>query len=307
MQIQKIENVPVDQIQMHQMVPNVRTKIRKSDCEDLMRSIKEHGIQNPLTAFSWDGKLFLVSGERRLSSMRWLNEENPKEEKYKTVPVIVQDYTEGEKDQDLALRKTIDKAIYVNLLENIQRSDLNPLDLANRIKFLVDNGVPKPEICKQLGKSITWLNETINCLDALPVVHEQVRAGNITLDEARKISKLQPAAQERVTVELSAAKAIGDRAGKKKIKRNLRAEVSAGGVLPPGKKELTAACNATTEILRAMKEAKEHESKSYFHLTGFLNGVRCSMGETDLPDFEKMAAKYKISLDKKGNREQSDE
>src|SRR3989339_526017 len=120
--------IPQKQSITEQIIPHARTQVLEvgvgeivenphqprqhfspADLEDLIASIKEHGILQPLVVTRAGAKYELIAGERRLRASRTLG--------LKTVPVIVRDANEQQK-------------LELALIENIQRQDLNALEEA---------------------------------------------------------------------------------------------------------------------------------------------------------------------------------
>ena len=107
------------QIPLEKIFPNPhqpRKQFGHSELEDLANSIKEHGIIQPLIATKAGDGYQLIAGERRLRAAKIIG--------LKTVPVIVR---EAKKQEQLELA----------LLENIQRSNLNPIEEAVAYQRLI--------------------------------------------------------------------------------------------------------------------------------------------------------------------------
>lgn len=292
-----IEMVETSKIERHPDVPNVRTKIIKSSCQDLMKSIKESGVKNPIACFKSDGKIYLVEGERRLSSVRWLAEEDPNNDIFKRIPVIFRDYGDNQEE-------VIKKALFDNLVENIQREDLNGYDLAVRLQEMIDMGMQKDEIGKAIGKSITWINESLNFLKSDNTVKESVKQGLISLDEGKKIAKLPLEHQYVVTKGLLQAKELGDKEAVRKIKQGTKAATSKEGVVAPGKKEIQFYRNAMMTTLTCVrdKEGANEKSKRQIILGAMITALDWVLGKSKkLLDLSAVFAEFGIELDKEGN------
>ena len=129
----------IAQILMHALARHAenprqpRHHFSPAELEDLIASIKEHGILQPLVATRAGNKYELIAGERRLRASRTLG--------LKTVPVIVRDANEQQK-------------LELALIENIQRQDLNAFEEALAYKALVDEfNLTQEEVGKRVGKS----------------------------------------------------------------------------------------------------------------------------------------------------------
>jgi len=293
----KIELVEITKIERHPDVPNVRSKINKSDCSDLMKSIKVSGVKNPLACFRSGGNIYLVEGERRLSSVRWLAEDDPNNPEFQRVPVIFRDYGNDEKE-------VIKRALFDNLVENIQREDLNGYDLANRLQQMLDHGMTKEEISRAIGKSSTWVNESLNFLRSDEEIKKGVKDGKLTLDEGKKLAKLPQEHQGIVAKGLIEAKSIGDRESVKKIKKGTKAATSKEGIVAPGKKEIQFYRNAMMTTLTCVrdKEGANDKSKRQIILGAMVTALDWILGRSkSLLDLSAVFAEFGIELDKDGN------
>lgn len=286
-----VEYVPVDQILDHPEVPNIRTDINKSDVAELMRSIREQGISSPLTCFVQDGKFFLVSGWRRRRAVIEICKDDPKFSA--EVPVLVRNYDNG---------NTIQQALIENISENVNRRDVNPMDLADRINTLINAGAGKQDMCQKLGKSITWLNNVLSVLDADPEVQAGVRRGEITMQEATQTSKLPREAQATVAKGLGAARKSGDKKARKAMKEKLQ-EATSDKISMPSKKDIKYHRNVIQEIVHEMKTRKEDDIPDFSVLSGALHTFNWCLGEnTKTMNLDKFIKKYGIEIGNDGMR-----
>lgn len=295
----KVEYLDPKKIEKHKDVQNIRSKINKADCKELMTSIEERGVQNPITVFALNGKHYLVIGERRLSSVRWLAEDDPKDLNFKTIPALVKDYGKD-------LKVIIREALYDNFVENVNREDLNGFDIANRLNVFISNGMNKQDLCTKIGKSITWVNECLKFLESDKEVQTQVKAGNISLDEAKKIAKLPQDTQAKVAKGLAVAKEIadstGDKKAKKAIKKGIDKATRTRSSVAPTKKEVKRSKNMVFEILEAMKKSGDKDSKPFLVMSGVFMMLQWSLGETRDLSLDKFLRKYKIEVGTDGRK-----
>lgn len=167
--------VPIEQI-----VPNPhqpREHFAHGDLDDLISSIKKHGVLQPLVVTAKEnGTYELIAGERRLraSSMAGLT----------SVPVVVRAAAEQEK-------------LELALIENIQRADLNPIEEAKAYQILMrDYNLTQEAVADQLGKSRAVIANTLRLLDLPEEIQEAVRSGKVPSTAARALLSLrEPAAQ----------------------------------------------------------------------------------------------------------------
>lgn len=305
----KVEYLEPKTIKLHPEIPNVRSSITKDSIKDLMRSIKETGVQNPITCFQSNGETFLVSGERRLRCVIDLHKEDPKDARFKAIPVLVKHYDP---------KTVIKDALYDNLIENIQREDLSGHDLATRIKLFVDNGMGKQEICERTGKSISWLNTTLKFLEADDTVKELVKEGKLTLDEGRIAARIsEPVIQAAAARAMAKAKESGDKGKVRSTKKQARQAGRKRSSEKQSTKEVTKASNTIGVIIRAMRDKKEVEGNimtmfkagrisdrqaQAMALFAFQTALRWVLGEEQKGlGLDKFLKTYKLAPDKAGN------
>lgn len=178
--------IPQKQSITEQVIPEARTQIldalvsdvvenprqprhhfSPADLEDLIASIKEHGILQPLVVTRAGAKYELIAGERRLRASRTLG--------LKTVPVIVRDASEQQK-------------LELALIENIQRQDLNALEEAIAYKALVDEfNLTQEDVGKRVGKSRSNVANILRLLELPEEMLHALRDGKITKSHARTL------------------------------------------------------------------------------------------------------------------------
>lgn len=162
-------NEEVIQIPVGAIVPNPhqpRHVFESEGLKDLVDSIREHGIIQPLIVTDLgDGKWQLIAGERRWRSA--------KEVGLPTVPAIVRDLTEQKK-------------LEIAIIENIQRKDLNGLEVARAYQKLIDEfSLTQEALGKRLGKSRSAITNTLRLLTAPEAVMNAIEKGEISEGHAR--------------------------------------------------------------------------------------------------------------------------
>jgi ParB family chromosome partitioning protein len=166
--------VPVENIQPNPRQP--RTSSEMENISQLADSIREHGILQPLVVLPKDagGSYTLIAGERRLRAAQKAGLE--------FVPVIVR---EANEQQQLEWA----------LVENLQRSDLNPLELANGYLQLADEfNLSHAEIAKRVGKNRATVSNTLRLLKLSAAVRGALVENKISEGHARALLSL-PTAQ----------------------------------------------------------------------------------------------------------------
>ena len=136
--------------------------------------------------------------------------------------------------------KVIEAALMDNMIENLQRENVNILDQANRLKWLRDTKkMDAWAVAKAVGKSKAWFEQTIKLLEMPDEAKAKLRAGEIGLTEARNIALFPKEVQSETAAALADSKKGGD---KKKTKKLKEAIVEAGKVrstsMVTGKKDI---------------------------------------------------------------------
>lgn len=180
-----VEESPSEQGMLQVLVENIqpnprqpRSSVDMDDVSQLADSIREHGILQPLIVLPKDagGIYFLIAGERRLRAAE--------EAGLATVPVIVR---EADEQQQLEWA----------LVENLQRSDLNPLDVAEGYHLLADEfDLSHAEIAERVGKSRTAVTNTLRLLKLSAAVRKALLEDKISEGHARALLSL-PTAQSQ--------------------------------------------------------------------------------------------------------------
>lgn len=139
-----------------------RKKFTDYKLDELVESIKEFGIIQPLivTKNKNDDDYELIAGERRFRAAKIAN--------LKKVPVIIRNVNDQEK-------------LEVAIIENLQREDLNPIDLAFAYKQLIDNfKMTQEEVAKKMGKSRPSISNTLRMLTLPDEIQLALIDGRIT-------------------------------------------------------------------------------------------------------------------------------
>jgi ParB family chromosome partitioning protein len=153
-----------------------RTVFDEAALKELMVSIKEIGIlQPPVVREVSDGRYELIMGERRYRAAKAVG--------LKTIPVIIRQTPDNE-----LLREA--------LIENIHRSQLNPLEEgAAYAQLLSDFNCTHEELAIKLGRSRPHLSNTMRLLSLPPTVQNRVALGIISAGHARALLGLTDAAE----------------------------------------------------------------------------------------------------------------
>ena len=165
-------------IKLIDMNPDQPRKVfDEAEIKGLAESIKENGLINPITLREKDGKYQIISGERRFRAFKFL-------EKSKVPALVLQNIADS-------------KMLELTLVENIQRADLNPIEIARSFKKLIyDLNIKQEELAKRVGKSRSAVSNSMRILDLSENIQNLIIEGKITEGHARAILSL-PNERER--------------------------------------------------------------------------------------------------------------
>lgn len=161
----RVRDVPIDHVVPSPLQP--RTTFIDSPLDDLVESIRQHGIIQPLIVRQVDGKLELIAGERRWRASAKLG--------LATVPVI---------EREASDRDVLEMA----LIENLQREDLNPIEeAAGYVRLAKEFSLKQDEIAGRVGKSRASVANAMRLLDLHTDVQMLVARAQISVGHAKAI------------------------------------------------------------------------------------------------------------------------
>lgn len=152
------------------MLNQPRKIFDKEKLEELADSIKENGILQPIIVVKDENGYTIVAGERRWRASKMAG--------LKAIPAIVKDYTDTKKKQ-------------VALIENIQREDLNIVEVAKAIKELMDiDGYSQIEVAKITGKNKSTVSNIMRLLKLPEPILNYLMDGKLMEGHARALLAL---------------------------------------------------------------------------------------------------------------------
>lgn len=170
----RILQIDIDRLSINTLQP--RKQFTDSDMEDLANSIREHGVIQPLIVTAKGDGYEIIAGERRFRACKMVG--------LKKVPAILRDVTDQSK-------------LEVALIENIQRQNLNPIDLATAYKKLIDDfSLNQDEVAKKLGKSRPVVANTLRMLTLPEEIKLALIDSKITEGHAKYIVGLDSEAKQ---------------------------------------------------------------------------------------------------------------
>ena len=165
---------PKDYVAITEIVPSPlqpRKLFAQGQLDELMQSIKQHGIIQPLIVRLVNGKLELIAGERRWRASTELG--------LKEVPIRILEAT----DHDV---------LEMALIENIQRKDLNPIEEAQGyIRLAKEFNMKQETIAERVGKSRAAVANTMRLMELHPDIQDHVSHSNLSVGHAKAILSIK--------------------------------------------------------------------------------------------------------------------
>lgn len=170
----------VREISVESIFPNPfqpRTHFDEVALEELSRSIQKHGLLQPIIVIEKDDGYMLLAGERRLRATKRAGLEK--------IKAIVADIA-SENLRELAL------------IENIQREDLNPIELAVAYQELIEEyNVTQEGLSEIIHKSRVQITNTMRLLSLSPQTKQYIQEGKLSQGHAKIMVGLEPSLEEK--------------------------------------------------------------------------------------------------------------
>lgn len=211
-----------------------RGLISPESLTDLVNSIREQGILEPIVVAKTPAGYQIVAGERRWRAAKILG--------LATLPVVIRETT----PQGM---------LEMSIVENVQREDLNPIERAQAYKRLIDEfGLSVTEVAKRVGKSLPYISNSIRLLTLPDAIKDALAAGVITEGHVRPLisisdPKLMLAAFKRILVEGISVR------GAEEVARQVKTELEQK---EPHKKGDKLFNQELDELARHVKQAREY-------------------------------------------------
>jgi ParB family chromosome partitioning protein len=197
-----VVELTLDQIEVNPFQP--RTNFNEESIEDLARSIQALGVIQPITVRKIEENHFqLVSGERRLRAAKSIG--------LPTIPSFIR-LADDQESLEMAL------------VENIQREDLDPIEIALSYQRLLDEiELTQEELSERVGKKRSTITNYIRLLRLDPIIQTGMRDGFITMGHGRALLSLEDRSDQLRVYEQILAKGLSVRATEKitKVKTSI--------------------------------------------------------------------------------------
>jgi ParB family chromosome partitioning protein len=195
---ERVQSMPLNKLIASPLQP--RTVFRDEHLEELVASIKEHGIIQPLIARQRGDRFELIAGERRWRAAQKVG--------LAEAPVIIREAS----DQDV---------LELALIENLQREDLNPIEEANAFARLAKEfGLRQEDIAQKVGKNRATVANSMRLLE----LHEQVQSylaqDRISVGHAKVLLSLKSREEQALLAEEIIRHSLTVRAAEKLVARH---------------------------------------------------------------------------------------
>lgn len=194
-----LTQIPIDQIEPNPRQPRVR--MDDGELAELAASIREHGVIQPLIVSRGReaDKYYLIAGERRWRAARQAG--------LQRVPAIIREVTEQQR-------------LLWALIENVQRTDLSPLEAAEAYRQLTEDfGLTHEEVATRVGKSRTAVTNTLRLLKLPLVVQQALTKGHIREGHARALLALPTVQAQTAALQTVLTKELSVRQTEKLVQK----------------------------------------------------------------------------------------
>lgn len=191
-----VKEIGVDLIEPNPYQP--RTYFDEKALKELSLSIKKHGLLQPIIVYEKDDRYILLAGERRLRATKLA--------KIKKIKAIIADI-ESQNLRELAL------------IENIQREDLNPIELAVSYKELIgEYKVTQEELSNIIHKSRAQITNTMRLLNLSKKTQQLIKEGKLSQGHAKVVVGLEKS-DEKMIVDTILGQKLSVRDAENLVKR----------------------------------------------------------------------------------------
>lgn len=190
-----VQEVAIERVHPSPLQP--RTHFVEGELDELVESIRHHGVIQPLIVRLIDGHFELIAGERRWRASKKVG--------LKTVPIIQREASDRE-------------VLEMALIENLQRADLNPIEEASGyVRLAREFGMKQEEIASTVGKSRASVANSMRLLDLHKDVQPMVTSGELSVGHAKAILSLKDGKAQKIAAQEILKRALTVRATEKFI------------------------------------------------------------------------------------------
>jgi ParB family chromosome partitioning protein len=197
-EFEEFQNIPLDQIYPGEQQP--RTTFDGDSLMELSQSIRANGVIQPITVRRIAPQKYqIIAGERRWKAAGLAG--------LKVIPALVRNVEQHE-------------MLELALIENIQREDLNPIEVALAFQRLADeHGLSHEQIAERTGKERSTVTNFLRLLRLTPFVRSELSSGRITVGHARALLNIENEHAQMDFANQIVAKQLSVRATEDLVKR----------------------------------------------------------------------------------------
>lgn len=249
------QNQGIQLVHINEIEPNYdqpRKKFDQEELNELMLSIQEHGILQPLIVRKKADKFEIVAGERRYRAARLA--------KVSEIPVLVKEFDDKQ-------------VLEVALIENIQRSDLNSMELACAYSLLMERfDYTQEEVAQRVGKSRSEVTNLMRLLKLTPDLQQKLRDEVLSYGQARALLAIKDITLQKEAAEYVIVHELTVRETEKYV-QNLLAKIEKANAMKVDPKAKEAAAQAQVNQI-FIKEIQEGLQKSLGTKVSIVQGKR---------------------------------
>ncbi|MBE5741162.1 MAG: ParB/RepB/Spo0J family partition protein [Clostridiales bacterium] len=171
-----IEKIDINKIYTNPNQP--RKNFDKESLNELAESIRIHGLIQPIIVNQMEDGYMIIAGERRYRASKICG--------IKEIDAVVKNYTSKQVAE-------------IAIIENLQREDLNPVEIAKGIKQLMEEyGLTQEKVAERLGKSRSAVANSLRILSLYPEVIELVEKGKVSFGHAKILASIDDYATQLI-------------------------------------------------------------------------------------------------------------
>ena len=252
------QNEGIRFVDINEIEPNYdqpRKKFDQEELNELMLSIQEHGILQPLIVREKGNKFEIVAGERRYRAARLA--------KVREIPILVKDFDDKQ-------------VLEVALIENIQRSDLNSMELACAYSLLMERfDYTQEEVATRVGKSRSEVTNIMRLLKLTPDLQQKLRDEELSYGQARALLPIKDIQLQKEAAEYIIAHELTVRETEKYVQSVIaKAEKSEEQAAKEARKRMQAVLEEALGNQVFIKEVQEGLQKSLGTKVSITQGKR---------------------------------
>ncbi len=194
---ERLAEIEIDELQANPDQP--RMTISRESLEELAASIRETGVIQPLVVVPEEDHYRIIVGERRWRAAQLAG--------LKKVPVLIRHLSR-------------EKQLEISLVENLQREDLNPLEIARVYQRMVDElGLTHEAIASKVGKDRSSVTNHLRLLTLPEQIQELLAENKLSMGQARAIASLPDPEQQISLAQKVVAKGLSVRETERIVQR----------------------------------------------------------------------------------------